>query len=270
VEWLLGFWLVCLGGVVGSFLNVVVYRLPAGMSIVAPASHCPRCKHPIRWRDNLPVFGWLLLGGRCRDCGAPIALRYMLVEALAAAMFLAVGLAHCPWPGSAWWPLGDEQVAARPLAESLVVCGHRLVLLCTLLPAWLIAWDGHRSPWRLYLPALVVGAAAWAAGDWVAPWPWSAAWGGHGWDDALAGFAVGGLVGGPATWLAARSGGQGTWFAPALVGLCLGWQPAGMIAAAAFGVALALQAVFRRRPRLRSAAFPLTLFLLTLGWVLWG
>lgn len=74
--------LVLLGMVVGSFLNVVVWRLPRGESIVYPGSHCPRCGAPILAQDNLPVLGWLLLGGRCRMCRGPISFRYPLVEAL--------------------------------------------------------------------------------------------------------------------------------------------------------------------------------------------
>ena len=61
--WILPAWLFALGGIVGSFLNVVVYRLPAGRSIVHPGSQCPACGHPIRWYHNLPILSWLLLGG---------------------------------------------------------------------------------------------------------------------------------------------------------------------------------------------------------------
>ncbi|MBS2030344.1 MAG: prepilin peptidase [Deltaproteobacteria bacterium] len=74
--------LVVLGLVVGSFLNVVIWRVPRGESIVHPGSHCPRCGSPIAGFDNIPVFAWLLLGGRCRVCRGPISWRYPLVEAL--------------------------------------------------------------------------------------------------------------------------------------------------------------------------------------------
>ena len=79
-----------LGSCIGSFLNVVVWRLPRGESLSHPASACPACGHPIRKRDNIPVLSWLLLRGRCRDCGAPISPRYPIVEALTAAAFAAV------------------------------------------------------------------------------------------------------------------------------------------------------------------------------------
>ncbi len=84
------------GAVVGSFLNVVVCRLPAGESIVSPRSRCPRCGAPIRPRDNIPVLGWLALRGRCRDCRAPIALRYPLVEAANALLWAALALRFGP------------------------------------------------------------------------------------------------------------------------------------------------------------------------------
>lgn len=70
-----------LGLMIGSFLNVVVHRVPAGQSVVSPPSACPGCGHEVRARDNIPVVSWLLLRGRCRDCQAPIAVRYPLVEA---------------------------------------------------------------------------------------------------------------------------------------------------------------------------------------------
>ncbi|NNJ47471.1 MAG: prepilin peptidase, partial [Acidimicrobiia bacterium] len=74
-----------LGLVFGSFINVVAYRVPAGQSVVSPPSACPSCGHPIRHRDNIPVLSWLLLRGRCRDCGEPISSRYPIVEAATAA-----------------------------------------------------------------------------------------------------------------------------------------------------------------------------------------
>jgi leader peptidase (prepilin peptidase)/N-methyltransferase len=75
------------GLIVGSYLNVVIHRLPNEQSTVTPRSRCPRCGAPIRARDNLPLVSWLLLRGRCRDCGAPISFRYPLVEAITAVLF---------------------------------------------------------------------------------------------------------------------------------------------------------------------------------------
>ena len=81
-----------LGLLVGSFLNVVIYRVPRGESVVAPASHCPACGRPIRSRHNIPVLGWFLLRGRCADCDAPISARYPLVEGATAVLFVAVAV----------------------------------------------------------------------------------------------------------------------------------------------------------------------------------
>jgi leader peptidase (prepilin peptidase) / N-methyltransferase len=78
------------GAVVGSFLNVVIHRLPLGESLVTPGSHCPACDAPVRSFDNVPVLSWLVLRGRCRSCGAPISVRYPAVELLTAASFAAV------------------------------------------------------------------------------------------------------------------------------------------------------------------------------------
>lgn len=80
------------GLVVGSFLNVVIWRVPRGESIVSPPSHCPGCDQPVRPRDNIPVVSWLLLRGRCRDCGEPISRRYPLVEAGTAVVFVLLAL----------------------------------------------------------------------------------------------------------------------------------------------------------------------------------
>src|SRR5437588_1253801 len=83
-------WLFCMGATVGSFLNVVVYRLPRRKNLAYPGSFCPRCGHPIRLNDNIPILSWLALRGRCRDCGGRISPRYFFVELATAAMFLIV------------------------------------------------------------------------------------------------------------------------------------------------------------------------------------
>ncbi|MEA2402028.1 MAG: leader peptidase (prepilin peptidase) / N-methyltransferase [Thermoleophilaceae bacterium] len=79
-----------LGALIGSFLNVVIYRLPRGGSLLTPGSHCPSCDAPVRAFDNVPVLSWLLLRGRCRSCAAPISPRYPAVELLTAVCFAAV------------------------------------------------------------------------------------------------------------------------------------------------------------------------------------
>ncbi len=76
----------------GSFLNVCIHRLPLGRSVVTPRSACPTCKEPIAFYDNVPVLSWLILGGRCRNCKSKISARYLLIELLTGALFLA-----CYW-----------------------------------------------------------------------------------------------------------------------------------------------------------------------------
>ena len=136
-HWLLVFFAAAFGGAVGSFLNVVVYRLPHGLSLISPPSHCPQCKEPIRWYDNVPVFGWIMLGGRCRHCHCWIPIRYPLVEAFTAAMFAVLAV--------------DE----NPLAAGYPC---HVVLLCTLLCSALIEVDGNSPPPGLFVPVLLVGA----------------------------------------------------------------------------------------------------------------
>lgn len=81
-----------LGLLVGSFLNVVIARVPEGLSIVSPRSRCPKCGHPIAWYDNIPVLSWVALGAKCRGCRAPISWRYPAIELLTTGLFLA-----CLW-----------------------------------------------------------------------------------------------------------------------------------------------------------------------------
>lgn len=142
-----------LGLIVGSFLNVVVHRVPAGGSVVHPPSACPRCEHPVRPRDNVPVLGWLLLRGRCRDCAAPISARYPLVEAGTGVAFALV----------TWFALtGDRTPAVLPAL---------LYLAAITIALSLIDIDVKRLPDVIVLPsylvlALLLAGAALVEGDW--------------------------------------------------------------------------------------------------------
>ena len=80
-----------LGLLIGSFLNVCISRLPQDLSVVSPRSHCPQCEHTIAWYDNIPVLSYLLLGGKCANCGAGISVRYPLVEAATGLLTLVLG-----------------------------------------------------------------------------------------------------------------------------------------------------------------------------------
>ena len=134
---LLDVYAVLLGLVVGSYLNVVIHRLPRGLSTVLPRSRCPSCGVPIRARDNLPVLSWLLLRGRCRNCGAFIAWRYPAVEALTALLFLA---------------------AVERFGFSLDAVAA--MLFCALLVALAgIDAEHYLLPDRLTLPGIVLGLA---------------------------------------------------------------------------------------------------------------
>jgi len=86
LEWFALVWLAVMGGCVGSFLNVVIHRLPKSQSLLG-RSQCPKCQHQIRAFHNVPVLAWLVLRGKCCDCGAKISIRYPAVEAVTAAVF---------------------------------------------------------------------------------------------------------------------------------------------------------------------------------------
>jgi leader peptidase (prepilin peptidase)/N-methyltransferase len=143
-----------LGAAIGSFLNVVVYRVPLGLSIVHPPSACPACGHAIRARDNVPVLSWLVLRGKCRDCRAPISARYPLVESGTAVFFMLVS----------WWALAGliENPASVISTATAVSVGLSLVaflyLAAVSIALALIDLDVHRLPNKIVLPAYVVGA----------------------------------------------------------------------------------------------------------------
>jgi leader peptidase (prepilin peptidase)/N-methyltransferase len=129
------------GLVVGSFLNVVIYRVPLRRSVVRPRSSCPACGAAIAWYHNVPVVSWLVLGGKCAACRAPIAARYPFVEAANAALWLAAG-----------WRYGITP-------ETLVL----LPFLSAMLALFFTDWDHKLLPDRITLPLLVLGLAS-------APW----------------------------------------------------------------------------------------------------
>ena len=119
--WVLAFWVFVVGSAIGSFLNVVIYRLPRGMSLSKPGSHCPKCGHAIRWYHNLPIVGWLLLRGRCYDCKSPISPRYPLVEFAVAAMFVALAIVDVYLPIQAA-DQSTELHSAHPAYKSACRC----------------------------------------------------------------------------------------------------------------------------------------------------
>ncbi len=124
------------GLAVGSFLNVVVWRLPRGESLNHPGSHCPSCGHPVRKRDNVPVVSWLLLRGRCRDCAHPISPRYPVLELATAVLWVAVVAAK--WDDAAAIALGIVLVTLM-VAVVPIDLEHRLILNKLTYPAAILA-----------------------------------------------------------------------------------------------------------------------------------
>ncbi|MFM8379222.1 MAG: prepilin peptidase [Planctomycetia bacterium] len=203
---------------VGSFLNVVAHRVPRGMSVARGGSRCPACGNAIRWRDNVPVMGWLVLGGRCRDCGAAIAARYPLVEAAAAGIggIAAVELLS----GGRTWPAGrfgtgrsgiDVLLMAGDWQLALVCAAHAAVLLVLLL--WTLFEADRTRVTNTGFLAVAAGLAmvAVAAGGPTVAAGWPAA--GQAAVGAAAGAALGVTAGNP--WLRQ---------AFVLVGTVLGWR----------------------------------------------
>ena len=151
-----------LGLLVGSVLNVVVARVPAGESVVSPASRCPRCGAPIAPRDNVPVLGWLLLRSRARCCGTRISVRYPLVEAGSAAAFGWTGHWVAGHAASPDWPLHGHDLAHPAAVTALVAM---LYLVAAGIALALIDIDTFRLPFWIVVPSwyvagvLLVGAA---------------------------------------------------------------------------------------------------------------
>jgi leader peptidase (prepilin peptidase)/N-methyltransferase len=139
------------GLLIGSFLNVVVYRVPAGRSIVSPPSACSSCGTEIKPYDNIPVLSWLFLGGKCRSCRSGISLRYPLVEAATGLAFAFVAWWFWAGPG-----VGREADTAGTVAAVLVVVAF-LYLVAISIALALIDLDTHRLPNAIVLPSYAVG-----------------------------------------------------------------------------------------------------------------
>jgi leader peptidase (prepilin peptidase) / N-methyltransferase len=185
-----------LGLIVGSFLNVVIARLPAGQSVVYPGSRCPHCGHALSWFENVPVVSWLVLRARCRACRAPISARYPAVELLTGFLFLACCLRF----GVSW-----------SLLRALLLCGF-------LVPLTFIDLDHWVLPFELTLPGLVVGLLSSVLLGWDALR--DATFG------AVAGFLFFWGLESLVRWLLGREGlGAGDKWLVALLGAFLGWQP---------------------------------------------
>lgn len=135
------------GLLIGSFLNVVAYRVPAGRSIVSPPSACPGCGSRIKAYDNVPVLSWLVLGGRCRSCREPISKRYPLVELATGAFFALVAV---------WWTTAGFLARSETVASILVLIAF-LYLAAISVVLGLIDLDTHTLPNAIVLPGYLVG-----------------------------------------------------------------------------------------------------------------
>jgi leader peptidase (prepilin peptidase)/N-methyltransferase len=183
-----------LGAVIGSFLNVCIYRLPLGKSIVWPASACESCGRELAWFENLPIVSWVALGAKCRTCRTRLSMRHPVVETLTAIMFAAAA-----------WHYGPSLLLVS-----------RLVFGCALIVLFAIDLEHHLLPNAITLPGIVVGLAF----SFVTPPGWVAA-------------LIGAVVGGGSLWLIAEAYyrlrheeglGMGDVKMLAMIGAFIGWQ----------------------------------------------
>jgi len=159
-------WLGFVGACIGSFLNVVAYRMPLGMSVIWKPSHCPKCSHPIRAYDNVPVLGWLWLKGRCRDCGEPISPRYAVVELIMGLAFFLLAYREL-FSGGANLPggpltefTGAIQNVWEPRWGLLGIYAFHGLLLSLLMSLVLMSLDSKQAPLKLVVFGMIVGVAA--------------------------------------------------------------------------------------------------------------
>jgi leader peptidase (prepilin peptidase)/N-methyltransferase len=156
------------GSMVGSFLNVCIHRMPLGLSVVNPPSHCPHCKYSIPWFLNMPLITWLVLRGRCKNCAAPISVRYFLVELLTGLLFLGAWLAHGQVGGGVivlmYATLLAGMIAATfidfehyIIPDEITIGGVVVGLLCSLYPAL----HGQSSVWASFWQGLLGAGVGW-------------------------------------------------------------------------------------------------------------
>ena len=154
------------GMVIGSFLNVCIYRLPASRSIVRPRSQCPQCGHSIRARDNIPVLSYLILRGRCRDCRVRIPLRYPLVETLSGA-FAAMAVARF---GFGWQAALMFALIAALLVITFIDLDHRIIPDAITLPGIPIGLAASFGPGLISPSASLIGILAGGGSLFLVAW----------------------------------------------------------------------------------------------------
>lgn len=179
---------------IGSFLNVVIYRLPLGQSLATPPSRCRNCGYSLRWFDNIPVLSWALLRGRCRKCGISVSWQYPIVELIAGALFVLV-------------------VWQTPLGPLLV---SRLLLVSILIALFGIDLEHQILPNSITLPGIAIGLLL----SLIAP---------PGWKDAVLGTLLGAgilyaIAAGYYAWRREEGMGMGDVKMLAMIGAFLGWK----------------------------------------------
>ncbi len=182
------------GAVIGSFLNVCIFRLPRGVSVVWPASACGSCKRELRWFENIPIVSWAVLGAKCARCKSPISIQYPIVEAVTAVLFVLV---------AATTPVGPQLAA-------------HLLFVCALIVLFGIDLEHQILPNSITLPGIVIGVLFSLAGP-------------PGWRASLLGVLLGGGVLYAIAWgyYAVRKEeglGMGDVKMLAMIGAFLGWQ----------------------------------------------
>jgi len=149
-----------IGACIGSFLNVVIYRVPAGLSIVSPASRCPRCEHPIRGFDNVPILSWILLRAKCRDCQAPISARYPSIELVTALLFGLIGAVWLVPELNGQRAVDSDAFRAAPEFWACARFAWRAFVASSLLSLTMMLWDRAPIRWRFVLFVILVSGLA--------------------------------------------------------------------------------------------------------------
>jgi leader peptidase (prepilin peptidase) / N-methyltransferase len=177
----LGFFLI--GTVVGSFLNVCIYRIPWEKSVIWPSSRCPHCWSAIAPQDNIPIVSWLALRGECRHCGAGISARYPMVETLVGLLFLGAFLLDVvAAPRGPWYQVS---------ANELIAATYHAIFLALLVAATFIDYDTMLIPDQITVPGMVIGLAMGTIWPGVRPVPAAATTHLQGFFVGLIGLAVG-------------------------------------------------------------------------------
>lgn len=245
-----------LGAAIGSFLNVVIHRVPLGVSVVAPPSACPACAAPVRAYDNIPILSWFLLRGRCRDCGAAFSVRYALIELLTALAFAGLTVLYLP-------AVLDATTTTATIAASLVL-GAMLWFAAISIALAAIDVDTHRLPDAIVLPSYAVAAAVLGAAAILGVDLESAARAAAGAGILFAGYLTLALI-------SPRGMGMGDVKLAGVIGLMLGfagWAPliVGTMAAFVLGGIVGIALIVTRRAR-RNTGIPFGPWMLGGAWV---